>query len=80
MFGEGSEAVTRAGSTRYTSDVSGGFAVVCVAPPQSDAGGAARVRVRVSLDGGRGIHSSTFRLNVSALSGIGGAFRGCLGV
>jgi len=28
---------------------------------------------------GRGLHSSTFRLNVSALCGIGGAFRGYLG-
>ena len=29
---------------------------------------------------GRGLHSSTFRLNVSAFCGIGGAFRGgCLG-
>jgi hypothetical protein len=28
---------------------------------------------------GRGLHSSTFRLNVSALCGIGGAFGGCLG-
>jgi len=27
----------------------------------------------------RGLHSSTFRLNVSAFCGIGGAFRGCLG-
>ena len=27
----------------------------------------------------RGLHSSTFRLNVSAFDGIGGAFRGCLG-
>ena len=26
---------------------------------------------------GRGLHSSTFRLNVSAFSGIGGASRGC---
>jgi hypothetical protein len=26
----------------------------------------------------RGIHSSTFRLNVSAFCGIGGAFMGCL--
>jgi len=26
---------------------------------------------------GRGLHSSTFQLNVSALCGIGGAFRGC---
>ena len=26
----------------------------------------------------RGLHSSTFRLNVSAFSGIGGAFRGCI--
>ena len=28
---------------------------------------------------GRGLHSSTFRLNVSSLCGIRGAFRGCLG-
>ena len=28
---------------------------------------------------GRGLHSSHFRLNVSAFSGIGGAFRGCWG-
>jgi hypothetical protein len=27
--------------------------------------------------GGRGLHSSTFRLNVSAFCGIGGAFSGC---
>ena len=27
----------------------------------------------------RGLHSSTFRLNVSAFCGIGGAFKGCLG-
>ena len=27
----------------------------------------------------RGLHSSTFRLSVSAFCGIGGAFRGCLG-
>jgi len=26
-----------------------------------------------------GLHSSTFRLNVSAFCGTGGAFRGCLG-
>jgi hypothetical protein len=29
--------------------------------------------------GGRGLHSSTFWLNVSAFCGIGGAIRGCLG-
>jgi hypothetical protein len=30
---------------------------------------------------GRGLHSSTFRLNVrSAFCGIGGAFRDCLGI
>jgi len=29
---------------------------------------------------GRGLHSSTFRLNLSALCGIGGASEGCLGV
>ena len=28
---------------------------------------------------GRGLHSSTFRLNVSAFCGVGGAFRGCSG-
>ena len=28
----------------------------------------------------RGSHSSTFRLNLSAFCGIGGTFRGCLGV
>ena len=28
---------------------------------------------------GRGLHSSTFRLNVSALCGVGGAIRDCLG-
>jgi len=28
-----------------------------------------------NLPAGRGLHSSTFRLNVSTLSGIGGAFR-----
>jgi hypothetical protein len=28
---------------------------------------------------GRGLHSSTSRLNVSAFYGIGVAFRGCLG-
>jgi hypothetical protein len=27
---------------------------------------------------GRALHSSTFRLNLSAFCGIGGAFRGCL--
>jgi hypothetical protein len=27
--------------------------------------------------GGRGLHSSRFRLNASALCGIGGALRGC---
>ena len=33
----------------------------------------------VALLGGRGSHSSPCLLNVSALCGIGGAFRGCLG-
>jgi hypothetical protein len=28
---------------------------------------------------GRGLHSSTFRLNVSAFSGMGDAFRDCFG-
>jgi hypothetical protein len=29
-------------------------------------------------DGGRGLHSSTFQLNFSALYGMGGARRGCV--
>jgi len=33
-----------------------------------------------SLSAGRGLHSSTSQLNASALCGIGGACRGCLGV
>jgi hypothetical protein len=33
----------------------------------------------VDAAGGRGLHPSTFRLNVSAFCGIGGAFRGYLG-
>jgi len=32
-----------------------------------------------SLLTGRGLNSSTFKLNVSASCGIGGVFRGCLG-
>jgi hypothetical protein len=31
------------------------------------------------LVSGRGLHSSTCRLNVSAVCGIGGTLRGCLG-
>jgi hypothetical protein len=31
------------------------------------------------MDVGRGLQSSTFRLNVSAYRGTGGAYRGCLG-
>ena len=31
------------------------------------------------VDAGRGLHSSTFRLNVSGFCGIGGAFRGSFG-
>ena len=41
------------------------------------------LRAQPQADGdrarGRRLHSSTFRLNVSAFDGIGGAFRGCLG-
>jgi len=53
-------------------------------------GGLARRHVRVVVnqrrtfrrDGprGRGLHSSTFQLNLSALYGIGGARRGCVAV
>jgi len=43
------------------------------------AGGADRT-VRVLDVSGRGSHSFTFQLNLSAFHGIGGAFRGCLGV
>jgi len=32
-----------------------------------------------TAESGRSLHSSTFRLNVSAFCGIGGAFRGYLG-
>jgi len=35
--------------------------------------------LEIGLFTGRGLHSSTFRLNASTLCGIGGAFRGCLG-
>jgi len=47
-------------------------------------GGAARKGVSSSalhsaVAHGRGLHSSSFRLNVSAFCGIGCAFRGCLG-
>ena len=35
--------------------------------------------VQAALALGRGLHSSTFRFNVNALCGIGGAFRRCLG-
>ena len=35
------------------------------------------VRVPSARGGTRRLHSSTFRLNVSAFDGIGGAFRGC---
>jgi hypothetical protein len=34
----------------------------------------------MKLELGRDIHSSTFRLNLSAFCGIGGAFRGYSGV
>ena len=34
---------------------------------------------RVGVPRSRGLHSSTFRLNVSAFCGIGVASRGCLG-
>jgi len=39
----------------------------------------ARFFQRVLCSWTRGLHSSTFELNVSAFCGIGGAFRGCLG-
>jgi len=38
-------------------------------------GGGGNERVR-----GMGLHTSTFRLNLSAFGGIGGTFRGCVGV
>jgi len=37
-----------------------------------------RQRAQMELPWGRGLHSSTFRLNVSAFCVIGGAFRGWL--
>jgi hypothetical protein len=36
----------------------------------------AHVARMLRLVGGRGLHSSTFRINVSAFRGIGGAFKG----
>jgi len=52
----------------------------------SGEGSRARARVRYGLvrkrllpAGGRGLHSSTSRLNVSAHCGTGGANRGCVG-
>jgi len=42
--------------------------------------GFARAEAREALEAaGRGLHSSTVRLNVSAFCGTGGALRGCLG-
>jgi len=35
--------------------------------------------VQALLPAGRGLHSSTFRLNVSGFCGIGGAYRGRMG-
>jgi hypothetical protein len=43
-------------------------------PPRSGYRGAGARRVA-----GRGLHSPTFWLNVSAFCGIGGAFRNCVG-
>ena len=37
-------------------------------------------RHRRGVPGGRGLHSSTFQLNTSAVCGIGGVIRGCVGV
>ena len=34
--------------------------------------------MRIGLHVGRGLHSSTFQLNLSALYGIGGAHRDCV--
>jgi hypothetical protein len=38
-----------------------------------------RPRFTVSIAGGRGSHSFTFQLNLSAICGIGGAFEDCSG-
>jgi len=43
-------------------------------PPLERLGSAA-----VGNPGSRGVHSSTFWINVIAFCGIGGTFRGCLG-
>ena len=40
---------------------------------------AASKRMRQNMVNNRRLHSSTFRLNVSAIDGIGGACRGCIG-
>jgi len=41
-------------------------------------GGGAAASSTVLRPVGRGLHSSTFQLNLSALNGIGRAHRGCL--
>jgi len=41
--------------------------------------GITEIERSIAQRSGMGLHSSTFRLNVSALQGIGGACRGCLG-
>ena len=41
---------------------------------------AAANAVEKLITAGKGLHSSTFWLNLSASCGIGGAFRGCLAV
>jgi len=68
-------------------DVAGNFARPCKGGdhcgPGGGGGGGGGAGGRGGVPGvaaGRGLHSSTFRLNVSTLSGIGGALRRCLGV
>ena len=56
-------------------DVAGGWTHTLSMTKQSDD---APHTVTCILPTGRGLHSFTFRLNVSAFCGIEGAFRGCL--
>jgi hypothetical protein len=58
-----------AGAMTRSGDATDELFVIIKAPPAIH---------RINISTGGGLHSSTFRLNVSAFSGIGCAFRGCL--
>jgi hypothetical protein len=80
------ELAERLGESEYANDVLRGEAAAAVAAKDaavaamaaaSEAAAAAEAR-RVAAVRGRGLHSSTFRLNVGAFCATGGVFWGCL--